>query len=224
MFSTFMRDYSSYFSNLAFILIFISFLLRDILHLRMMSVLGSVSSLCYGFFIPKGPLWDPIRWNCLFIVVNSWQILTLLYQRRHQAWGQQETFLFQRSLKTFPKYEVKNFLSLAEVLDFMPGNHLIRKDTKLDKLFLILEGDVQVLIEGREVAALKSGEFLGEMSFLTNDLTRADVVAKNKVQVYSWTIVSLQSWMKQDPARRGYLQSALGGQLINQLMKKNLNN
>lgn len=64
--------------HLAFALIAFSFLVRDILWLRALSIAASLAS----YLAPSNPLWIVIRWNVVFIGLNLVQIAILFRERR----------------------------------------------------------------------------------------------------------------------------------------------
>ena len=66
--------------HLAFGLIAFSFLVKDILYLRFLSILASLFSVFYNFYIPIEPMWLPIGWNFVFIVVNLYHIAIIIYK------------------------------------------------------------------------------------------------------------------------------------------------
>ena len=68
--------------HLAFGLIAFSFLVKDILYLRLISILASLFSVFYNFYIPVEPMWLPIGWNFVFIAVNLYHIAIIIYEKR----------------------------------------------------------------------------------------------------------------------------------------------
>ena len=65
--------------HLAFGLIAFSFLVKDILWLRVLSVLASTFSIFYNYTIPVSPMWLAINWNIVFILVNVYHIAVIIY-------------------------------------------------------------------------------------------------------------------------------------------------
>ena len=68
--------------HLAFGLIAFSFLVKDILWLRVVSVVASLFSILYNYTIPADPMWLAINWNIVFVLVNVYHIAVIIYEKR----------------------------------------------------------------------------------------------------------------------------------------------
>lgn len=63
----------------SFVLVALSYSIDDVLWLRLTAVVGSTAMLGFTYFHPHGKvLWLPFRWNALFIVINTAQIIRTL--------------------------------------------------------------------------------------------------------------------------------------------------
>ena len=76
---------------------------------------------------------------------------------------------------TRPELEVVSH-TLDEEL-FAEGKHVLRQGLSGSGLYLILDGEASVRIDGQERGRLGRGEFFGEISALTGEPPVADVVA-----------------------------------------------
>jgi CRP/FNR family transcriptional regulator, cyclic AMP receptor protein len=56
-----------------------------------------------------------------------------------------------------------------------PGTELIRQDTRIDAIYIILEGSMSVWTGGMKLADVGVGDIIGEMSMLDSSLTAASV-------------------------------------------------
>ena len=74
-------EYTNLIGHLAFGLIAFSFLVKDILWLRLVSILASAFGMAYNYFIPADPMWIAIGWNGVFIAVNLYHIM-FIYEKR----------------------------------------------------------------------------------------------------------------------------------------------
>lgn len=213
-------SYIEFIGHLAYALIFLSFSVRNMLRLRIIAILASIAVIFFSMYIVDKVLWIPIYWNLAFIMMNTFQISVLLWQRRSVILNEQEVFLQTHALRGFSSAELKSFLRIAKKVSFSTEHLLIKQGDKQRDLYLIESGAVGVRFKEREIARLLAGSFVGEMSLLTNSPARADVHAIEPVVVYAWDRPSLESWLAVAPHRQGLLQAALGGQLIDQLMQR----
>lgn len=60
---------------------------------------------------------------------------------------------------------------------FAQGQRVLRQGMTGGGFFIIVDGEAQVVIDGRERARLGRGDFFGEIAVLTGDAPSADVVA-----------------------------------------------
>jgi CRP-like cAMP-binding protein len=65
---------------------------------------------------------------------------------------------------------------------FEEGRRILRENLSGSGLFFVLEGEVSVMLAGRELARLGRGEFFGEISVLLGTPPMADVVAASLVR------------------------------------------
>ena len=78
--------------HVANLLILSSFLMRNILVLRLLSITGGVFFATY-FLSQNPPMTAPVKWNILFAIVNLTQIVRLLRANRKVPLCVEETFI-----------------------------------------------------------------------------------------------------------------------------------
>jgi CRP-like cAMP-binding protein len=89
---------------------------------------------------------------------------------------------------------------------------------------MIFNGTVDIEVSGKKVNQLKDGQFVGEMSYLTNKPASANVKACFDTEYISWKHEDLKELMKRNPSLIFSLQSAMGLQLSNVLIANNKGN
>ena len=66
---------------IANVLYLLSYFVRDMIWLRVLTILGAMLLLPY-FCLRAEPLMMPVYWNAFFIVLNAWWVVRLIRERR----------------------------------------------------------------------------------------------------------------------------------------------
>lgn len=75
-------------------------------------------------------------------------------------------------------------LAKSAALSAVPANWpLINEQTPADACYVILDGEVEVRVDGKPVAQLSAGSVVGEVGLLTSKLRNATVVSTSRVSV-----------------------------------------
>ena len=209
-----------YFAQLAYFFTFVSFLTRNINWLRMLAILGGILTIAYAGFADRDPMWSPIFWHFSFLMANGANLLLSYWRQRSVSLDSQETFLSKTVLANFPSSEVKSFSAIASETLVPAGKGFIREGTDIEYLFCILQGTADVYCAGKKIAQLTPGMFIGEMSLLTQSKTRADVMANTDLTMLVWPHAKLEKWVDTDSSRLALLQTALGRQIVEELLRQ----
>ena len=81
------------------------------------------------------------------------------------------------------KAELRELAKSADELDLRQGTVLTREGRPGREFFVLIEGTVDVTQKGKKVAELKGGDWLGEISLLTEKPRTATVTASSPVDV-----------------------------------------
>lgn len=85
-------------------------------------------------------------------------------------------------LAALPEDKKELLLNVAAHNSFDTGAKIVRQGGTGNSMSIILEGEVAILRDQREVARLGEGDFFGEMALLTGEPRTADVVAATPVR------------------------------------------
>ena len=80
-------------------------------------------------------------------------------------------------------HELRELAKSADELDLRQGTVLTREGRPGREFFVLIEGTVDVTQKGKKVAELKGGDWLGEISLLTEKPRTATVTASSPVDV-----------------------------------------
>ena len=200
--------------HLAFGLIAFSFLVKDILWLRVVSILASLFSVFYNYVITANPMWLAINWNIVFVVVNLYHIAVIIYEKRPIKMAPKDKELYETLFKDLSPVEYLKISKVAEWRSFKSGETIIRQNHLVTDLILIYNGTVDVVVGTKKVAELKDGQFVGEMSFLTEKSATATCIVKHDTECLVWKQPEFKELLKRNPSLYYTIQSLLSNQLV----------
>jgi len=200
--------------HLAFGLIAFSFIVRDILWLRLVSILASLFSVFYNWVIPIEPMWIPIGWNFVFVALNLYHIAIIVYEKRPVHMSPKHKELYETMFKNMTPVEFLKITKLADWVHFKSGQTITQENHTVPTLNLIYNGTVDVVVGAEKVAELKDGQFVGEMSFLTEKPATATCIVKHDTECLAWEQQGFKELLKRNPSLYFSIQSLLSNQLV----------
>lgn len=206
----------TYLLHVANVLYLGSYLVKDILWLRLLTVVAGVL-LMLTFYFRADPLWGAIGWNALFTAINVAQIVLLVRERRPVRLTDREQRLYKLAFRSLSPREFRRLLDLATWQDAADGAELVAKGRELDRVMIITDGAVDVSVSGRPPVHLGPGRFIGEMSFLSGQAPTADVTARGPTRLVVWPAAELRAFLAGAPDLRSALQLVLGNDLVTKL-------
>lgn len=202
--------------HVANVLYCISYAVRSIFWLRVLTVIAASMLIPY-FYIQPEPLYAPICWNLLFIGLNLFQIGWLLWEQRPIKLTEDQQKLYDLIFHVISPREMLRLLNLAHWSEAEPGETVIQQNTEIDDLMLLFEGKVNVSNGQSHFAEVGEGEFLGEMSFLTHGKTTANVSAKTRIRYLTWARSELRPYLANNPEMQTAMYSLIGINLVEKL-------
>jgi signal-transduction protein with cAMP-binding, CBS, and nucleotidyltransferase domain len=95
---------------------------------------------------------------------------------------------------------------------------IITQGKPVNDLILIYNGTVDVLVNDKKVAELKDGQFVGEMSFLTEKPATATCKVEHNAECLVWPQKDFKDLLKRNPSLYFTIQSLLSEQVSNNLV------
>jgi hypothetical protein len=185
-----------------------AFMVRDILWLRVLTVVASFCLVAYFYFQPV-PLVSPIYWNIVFTALNVYWIVRLLMERRPVRLTLDEEVLCELVFRTMTPREMTRLLGLATWQNATAGECFLHRGEMLDSLMVIFSGKACVEVDGRSVAELRPGQFIGSLNYVTEETAPTDIVALEPTRYISWPKAKLQTFMKENPDLHSALKTTL---------------
>ena len=194
---------------------------RNILYLRWAFILAAIMEIVYDAFISGKILWTPFLWSIALIIINVYQILRVIYQKKFLNLSEDELKAF---IMIGDKMDVLNFKKIMRAGTWEHLNehkNIIIENEVAEKIFFVVEGEADVLIKNKKISIIKKGNFIGEMSFLTGELPSASVVANANTKLIGWKKEKLKTLMAKDHLLKHEIHSLFSNDLISKLHHHN---
>ena len=128
--------------------------------------------------------------------------------------------LYETLFKDLSPVEYLKITKIANWKTFKSGETIIRQEHLVTDLVLIYNGTVDVVVGKKKVAELKDGQFVGEMSFLTEKSATATCIVKHDTECLMWKQPEFKELLKRNPSLYYTIQGLLSNQLISYSNKK----
>jgi hypothetical protein len=213
-------NYFVFFGHAASILTMAAYLLKDMLWLRLLAILSCFAGIAFNYLVPATPLWTVIYWNLLFILINVVQIGIIIKERTGIHFTEEEKELHDTLFKNFAPFEFMKLMRVGKWLEAKQGEILATEQKPIDSVMLIYNGLVGVESKGKEVAKLKDGNFIGEVSFITGGAATATVRALMPTRYVAWPKEAISQLLNRNPSMRFAMQAMLSTDLSKKLMQR----
>ena len=201
------------FIHIANVMYLASYLVRDILWLRCLTIVAGL--VLMPFYFSREPvLWASVGWISVFTLINLYQIYQLLLERRPVSLTRDEQQVHARSFPALTPRQFKKLLAIATWEQAQPSACLIHENKPLERMLLIHAGRLSVETDGAALATLEAGAFVGEMSFLTGQAPQASVFAREDTTYVCWPVADLHAFLQAQPDIRAIWQRVIGTDLV----------
>ncbi len=201
------------------LLYLISYSVRDILWLRILTVVAALLLIPYYEMQPK-PLTDAIYWNVLFIAINVYWIIRLGIERRPVHFTDDEARLKAIAFPSLTEQDAKKLFGMGTWDDVMPGLSLVQRDNQTQRFSVILRGSADVAHNGIKISELGQGQFVGTIDVRAAELA-LDVLVRLNVRAMCWPRSTLQTFLAKRPDVELALERSVGLE-VQQLLDRTL--
>jgi CRP-like cAMP-binding protein len=179
----------------------IAYSVRDILWLRLFAVGAALISIPY-FVLQPTTLWAPLSWSVVFAAINLLQSWRLFMERREVKLTPEEEDIRRLVFRDLPPRKVLQVLSIGSWTTLEVGQRLIEKGKLPETVSLIVRGKVRVTRDGRVLADLIAGDFVGSALILSGIPAEADAVTVEPGRAMRWDVGALERYLTANPETR----------------------
>lgn len=202
------------FVHVANVLFLASYSVRDVLWLRLLTIVAIATLIPY--YVANG-LMPPIYWNAVFIAINLAQVWRLILERRPVTLTDEQHRLHRLAFGSLRQREFLRLLQSGAWRDVPAGTTLVEQGTAVGEMIVISEGTLAVVCNGEPLTELRPGQFVGEMSYLTGAAAGASVSTACDTRLVAWDQGTLKGFLDKNTDLRAALQSILGADLVSKL-------
>jgi len=203
--------------HLANALYLVSYAVKEILWLRVLTVLAGVMTLVATLEADARAPTAAYVWQGVFFVINVARLVQLVLERRPVRLAPELQRLADGVLRQLRPREIVRLVGIGEVRDHAPGERVVRRGEPLACLVIVLAGTARVVRDDAAAVELAHGAFVGELAYLTGKPPAADVVAATALKVVRWPSAALRAYLAARPDVRTAIQSVLAADLADKL-------
>lgn len=194
--------------TVANVLYLASYSVRDILWLRVLTVVAACLLIPY-YALQPSPLVAAIGWNAVFIAINAYWIVRLIFERRPVHFTPDEARLRVLSFPSLTPREARNLFAMGVWDDVAAGASLVQHDNRTDRFSVLLRGVADVMHAGTKIAEFGEGQFVGVIDVHAEELD-VDVIVREDVRVMCWSRSRLSAFLDGRPDVALALERSVG--------------
>ncbi len=107
-----------------------------------------------------------------------------------------EQKIYDLTFKSLEPRVFKKLIDHGSLENLQPEVNLVTRDSDLESLMLVVEGEAEVVLKHGEHIIIPTGGFIGEQSFITGGKTSADVTTgKESTMILRWNSQELRKYL-----------------------------
>lgn len=203
-----------------YVLLAISYLVRDIVWLRIIAIPASLCSMIFCYWGVDEPIWLIIGWNCVFLIVNGYQLGAIRYSIHQSHKSPKFAQLWKQVRQDMQLSDAVKLFRCSTQADTSESPRLLDQGIEGDKFYFLVSGVVDVTLGNGVEMACSDSCFLGEIGFLTNQPSTASIDATPSADLLEWDVRKLKSLLRRSPTLHESLSRHLARILRNRLLDR----
>jgi CRP-like cAMP-binding protein len=204
--------------NTANIFFVLAFMAKKIVWLRLLTITGMMVSIPYYLYFQEAPLWNNIFWVCIYALINLVMLFIIYLESRPIELSDLEQNIYNMTFKSLEPRVFKKLIDHGSLEEFQPDVSLVTRDSELDSLMYVVEGEAEVVLRHGEELIIPTGGFIGEQSYITGEKTSADVkTGKEAAKIIRWNSEALRKHLAGKEVLKDNLDLIFTADLIHKL-------
>ena len=215
-----MNDWNIYIIllNCGYIIYLAAFLAKKIVWLRLLTITGNFLIVPYFLYFHETPLWNSFVWTCIYTIINLVMLFIIYLESRPASLSDLEQKIYDMTFKSLEPRVFKKLIDHGSLEEFQPDVNLVTRDSELDSLMYVVEGEAVVVLKHGEKLIIPTGGFIGEQSYITGEKTSADVkTGKEAAKIIRWNSEELRKHLVGKEVLKDSLDLIFTADLIHKL-------
>ena len=215
-----MNDWNIYIIllNCGYIIYLAAFLAKKIVWLRLLTITGNFLVVPYFLYFHETPLWNSFVWMGIYTVINLVMLFIIYLESRPIELSDLEQNIYNMTFKSLEPRVFKKLIDHGSLEELQPEVNFVTRDTELDSLMYVVEGEVDVVLKHGEQIIIPTGGFIGEQSYITGEKTSADVkTGKEAAKIIRWNSEELRKYLAGKEVLKDNLDLIFTADLIHKL-------
>jgi len=204
--------------NCAYITVLVAYMAKKMVWLRTLTIAGNTLVIPYYLYFIEPPLWNSIGWSCVYISINLVMLFVIYLESRPIELSDLEQKIYDMTFKSLEPRVFKKLINHGSFEEIQPEVVLVNRDSDLDSLMLVVEGEAEVVLKHGEHLIIPTGGFIGEQSYITGGKTSADVTSgKEAAKILRWNSEVLRKYLADKETLKDNLDLIFTADLIHKL-------
>ena len=204
--------------NCGYTIYLAAFLAKKIVWLRLLTITGNILVVPYYLYFMEPPLWNSIGWISIYTIINLVMLFIIYIESRPITLSDLEQKIYDLTFKSLEPRVFKKLIDHGSLEELQPEVNLVTRDSELESLMLVVEGEAEVVLKHGEHLIIPTGGFIGEQSFITGGKTSADVTTgKEAAKILRWNSQALRKYLANKENLKDHLDLIFTSDLIYKL-------
>ncbi len=208
--------------HLGFVTVALAYLVRDVLHLRVLAVVGYALFLADGVRMLDTETSTVQAWHAFFLLANAVHAFLLHRQRRREHLTTEEQTLYDVAFPSLTVGAARRLMRCGRFETLPDGQVLTSQGREGSAIHAIVEGTIEILVDDEPVTVARPGQLIGEIGFLAGGCATATAVATRRARVLTWQRDKLERRMGRSPDLHDAVYAAFGRDLARKVAEQSL--
>lgn len=205
--------------HFSYVLLIISMLMRNMTWLRLFVIASAIVAICYDFFFLRDPV--GVFWDSMLMIVSISMLLLAHWKNIRAKFNYEEQLFIKYRFPELQKSDARALLDTGAWVSSERGAELTIQGKAVSHLYYIANGTVDILADGHKVAVCGEGNFVGEMSILTDEPASGTAVLNHSMKYWRIEKKKLIELVKNNPSIAKELDASFSRNYRDKLLLSN---